>query len=262
MAKKTKETTAEEKLRSLYDLQIIDSRIDRIREVRGELPLEVEDLEAEISGLDIRLAKITDEIDDYKRLIAERKNAIEESKALITKYEEQQNKVRNNREFDSLTKEIEFQNLEIELSDKRIKEYKFKIESKEEIFVESKKFLDERKEVLANKKAELETISSETRKEEDILIEESEKSEELVDPRLLRAYKRIRGSAKNGLAVVPVERGASAGSFIQIPPQVQIDIAARKKVIIDEHSGRILVDSELALEEEDKMNKKIAKLLK
>jgi uncharacterized protein len=262
MAKKTKETTAEEKLRSLYDLQIIDSRIDRIREVRGELPLEVEDLEAEISGLDIRLAKITDEIDDFKRLISERKNAIEESKSLIKKYEEQQNKVRNNREFDSLTKEIEFQNLEIELSDKRIKEYKFKIESKEEVFVESKAFLDERKEVLANKKSELETISSETRKEEDILMEESEKSEELVDSRLLRAYKRIRGSAKNGLAVVPVERGASAGSFIQIPPQVQIDIAARKKVIIDEHSGRILVDSELALEEEDKMNKKIAKLLK
>lgn len=262
MAKKTKETTAEEKLRSLYDLQIIDSRIDRIREVRGELPLEVEDLEAEISGLDIRLTKITDEIDDFKRLISERKNAIEESKSLIKKYEEQQNKVRNNREFDSLTKEIEFQNLEMELSDKRIKEYKFKIESKEEVFVESKAFLDERKEVLANKKSELETISSETRKEEDILMEESQKSEELVDTRLLRAYKRIRGSAKNGLAVVPVERGASAGSFIQIPPQVQIDIAARKKVIIDEHSGRILVDSELAIEEEDKMNKKIAKLLK
>lgn len=262
MAKKTKETTAEEKLRSLYDLQIIDSRIDRIREVRGELPLEVEDLEAEISGLDVRLTKITDEIDDFKRLISERKNAIEESKSLIKKYEEQQNKVRNNREFDSLTKEIEFQNLEMELSDKRIKEYKFKIESKEEVFVESKAFLDERKEVLANKKSELETISSETRKEEDILMEESQKSEDLVDTRLLRAYKRIRGSAKNGLAVVPVERGASAGSFIQIPPQVQIDIAARKKVIIDEHSGRILVDSELAIEEEDKMNKKIAKLLK
>ncbi len=213
MAKKTKETTAEEKLRSLYDLQIIDSRIDRIREVRGELPLEVEDLEAEISGLDIRLAKITDEIDDFKRLISERKNAIEESKALIKKYEEQQNKVRNNREFDSLTKEIEFQNLEMELSDKRIKEYKFKIESKEEVFVESKKFLDERKEVLANKKSELETISSETRKEEDILMEESEKSEELVDSRLLRAYKRIRGSAKNGLAVVPVERGCFSRVF-------------------------------------------------
>ena len=262
MAKKNKETSAEEKLRLLYDLQIIDSRIDRIREVRGELPLEVEDLEAEISGLDMRLEKITDEIDDFKRQINERKSGMEESKALIKKYEEQQNKVRNNREFDSLTKEIEFQNLEIELSEKRIKEYKFKIESKEVTFTESKAVLDERKEVLANKKAELETISSETRKEEVILVEESENSSNLVDPRLLRAYKRIRSSAKNGLAVVPVERGASAGSFIQIPPQVQIDIAARRKVIIDEHSGRILVDSELAIEEIEKMDKKIAKLLK
>jgi predicted nucleic acid-binding Zn-ribbon protein len=262
MAKKIKETSAEEKLRLLYDLQIIDSKIDRIREVRGELPLEVEDLEAEISGLDLRLEKITDEIDDLKRQINERKSGIEESKALIAKYTEQQNKVRNNREFDSITKEIEFQNLEIELSDKRIKEFRYKIESKEAIFAESKLVLDERKEVLANKKAELESISSETRKEEDILVEESENSAQLVDPRLLRAYKRIRSSAKNGLAVVPVERGASAGSFIQIPPQVQIDIAARKKVIIDEHSGRILVDSELAIEEVDKMEKKIAKLLK
>lgn len=262
MAKKTKEVSAEEKLRSLYDLQIIDSRIDRIREVRGELPLEVEDLEAEIGGLDLRLEKITDEIDDFKRMINERKSGIEDSKALIKKYEEQQGKVRNNREFDSITKEIEFQNLEIELSDKRIKEYKYKIESKDVVFTESKAVLDERKEVLANKKSELETISSETRKEEDILVEISEKSSSDVDPRLLRAYKRIRGSAKNGLAVVPVERGASAGSFIQIPPQVQIDIAARKKVIIDEHSGRILVDSELATEEIEKMEKKIAKLLK
>jgi len=136
------------------------------------------------------------------------------------------------------------------------------MERKEVVLAKSKTILDERKEVLANKKSELETISSEARKEEDILVEVSEKSANDVDPRLLRAYKRIRGSAKNGLAVVPVERGASAGSFIQIPPQVQIDIAARKKVIIDEHSGRILVDSELALEEIEKMEKKIAKLLK
>lgn len=262
MAKRKKEATAEEKLRVLYDLQIVDSRIDRIREVRGELPLEVEDLEAEISGLDLRLEKITEEIDDLKKQIAEKKNTIEEAKTLISKYEEQQNKVRNNREYDAISKEIEFQNLEIQLSDKRIKEFKFKIESKEEIFNESKAKLDEKKETLAAKKAELESIASETRKEEDILLEVSEKTSEDVDPRLLRAYKRIREAAKNGLAVVPVDRGASAGSFIQIPPQVQIDIAARKKVIFDEHSGRILVDAELANEEQERMEKEIEKLLK
>ncbi|CAG5083540.1 zinc ribbon domain-containing protein [Parvicella tangerina] len=262
MAKRKKEATAEEKLRLLYDLQIVDSRIDRIREVRGELPLEVEDLEAEISGLDLRLEKITEEIDDLKRQIAEKKNTIEEAKSLISKYEEQQNKVRNNREYDAISKEIEFQNLEIQLSEKRIKEFKFKIESKEEVFNESKERLDEKKETLNEKKAELESIASETRKEEDILLEVSEKTAENVDPRLLRAYKRIREAAKNGLAVVPVDRGASAGSFIQIPPQVQIDIAARKKVIFDEHSGRILVDAELADEEQEKMMKEIEKLVK
>ena len=261
MAKK-KETTPEEKLRALYALQIIDSRIDKIREVRGELPLEVENLEDEIAGLDQRLEKINDEIDELKREIADKNNAIEESKILIKKYEEQQNKVRNNREFDSLNKEIEFQNLEIELANKRIKEFKFKIESKEEIFTENKAVIDEKKETLKVKKAELEEISSETRREEEILQEHSEKAAKKVDDRLLRSYKRIRGAAKNGLAVVPVERGASAGSFIRIPPQAQIDIAARKKVIFDEHSGRILVDAELANEETEKMNKAIAKLLK
>lgn len=262
MAKKIKETSAEEKLRSLYDLQIVDSRIDRIREVRGELPLEVEDLEAEISGLDLRLEKITEEIDDLKKQIAEKKNTIEEAKGLIAKYEEQQKKVRNNREYDAISKEIEFQNLEIQLSDKRIKEFKFKIESKDEVFNESKGKLDQKKETLKDKKAELESIASETRKEEELLLKISEETSETVDTRLLRAYKRIREAAKNGLAVVPVERGASGGSFIQIPPQVQIDIATRKKVIFDEHSGRILVDAELANEEQDKMSRMIDKMLK
>lgn len=262
MAKKAKETTAEEKLRSLFCLQIIDSRIDKLREVRGELPLEVEDLENEISGLDTRLGKINDEIDELKAQIADKKNAIEESKSGIKKYEEQQNKVRNNREFDALTKEIEFQRLEIELADKRIKEYKFKIESKEEVFAESKKVIDEKKDVLSVKNAELEEITAETRKEEEVLLSQSEKASKSVDDRLLRAYQRIRSSAKNGLAVVPLERGASGGSFIKIPPQVQIDIAARKKVIFDEHSGRILVDAELATEESERMGKSLTKLLK
>jgi len=261
MAKK-KESTPEEKLRALFDLQIIDSKIDKIREVRGELPLEVEDLEDEIAGLDMRLEKINDEIDDLKKQIMDRKTSIEESKMTIKKYEEQQNKVRNNREYDSLTKEIEFQNLEIELSEKRIKEANFKISGKDEVFTSSKDVIDEKKETLAIKNAELEEISSETRKEEEILAAESEKLSKAVDDRLLRSYKRIRGAAINGLAVVPVERGASAGSFIQIPPQAQIDIASRKKVIVDEHSGRILVDSELAEEETAKMEKRIKRILK
>jgi predicted nucleic acid-binding Zn-ribbon protein len=262
MAKTVKEQSAEEKLRALYCLQIIDSKIDKIREVRGELPLEVQDLEDEISGLNLRLDKINDEIEEMKRSMNERKNSIEESKSLIKKYEEQQKNVRNNREYDSITKEIEFQTLEIELSEKRIKEFKFKIDSKLEIFESSKNIIDDKKSILVAKQKELEDITSETRKEEDVLNTESEKAASNVEDRLLRMYRRIRGGAKNGLAVVPVERGAAGGSFIQIPPQAQIDIAARKKVIVDEHSGRILVDAVLAQEEADRINKVLNKLMK
>jgi predicted nucleic acid-binding Zn-ribbon protein len=262
MAKTVKEQSAEEKLRALYCLQIIDSKIDKIREVRGELPLEVQDLEDEISGLTLRLDKINDDIEEMKRALNERKNSIEESKALIKKYEEQQKNVRNNREYDSITKEIEFQNLEIELSEKRIKEFKFKIDSKLELFETSKNIIDDKKSILVAKQKELDEITSETRKEEDILNSESEKAAANVEDRLLRMYRRIRGGAKNGLAVVPVERGAAGGSFIQIPPQAQIDIAARKKVIVDEHSGRILVDADLAQEEADRINKVLNKLMK
>ncbi len=262
MAKTVKEQSAEEKLRALYCLQIIDSKIDKIREVRGELPLEVQDLEDEISGLTLRLDKINDDIEEMKRALNERKNSIEESKALIKKYEEQQKNVRNNREYDSITKEIEFQNLEIELSEKRIKEFKFKIDSKLELFETSKNIIDDKKSILVAKQKELDEITSETRKEEDILNAESEKAASNVEDRLLRMYRRIRGGAKNGLAVVPVERGAAGGSFIQIPPQAQIDIAARKKVIVDEHSGRILVDADLAQEEADRINKVLNKLMK
>lgn len=262
MAKTVKEQSAEEKLRALYCLQIIDSKIDKIREVRGELPLEVQDLEDEISGLTLRLDKINDEIEEMKRSLNERKNSIEESKSLIKKYEEQQKNVRNNREYDSITKEIEFQNLEIELSEKKIKEFKFKIDSKLELFESSKNIIDDKKSILVAKQKELDEITNETRKEEDVLNSESEKAASNVDDRLLRMYRRIRGGAKNGLAVVPVERGAAGGSFIQIPPQAQIDIAARKKVIIDEHSGRILVDANLAQEEADRINKVLNKLMK
>jgi uncharacterized protein len=262
MAKTVKEQTAEEKLRALYCLQIIDSKIDKIREVRGELPLEVQDLEDEISGLTIRLDKINEEIEELKSSLNDRKNAIEESKSLIKKYEDQQKNVRNNREYDSLTKEVEFQQLEIQLSDKRIKEAKFKIDSKLEAFENLQSIINDKTSILDAKNAELEEITAETKKEEDILVVESEKAAQNVEDRLLRMYRRIRGGAKNGLAVVPVERGAAGGSFIQIPPQAQIDIAARKKVIVDEHSGRILVDAALAQEEAERVLKNLSKLLK
>lgn len=261
MAKK-KDSTAEQKLRALYNLQIIDSRIDKIRQIHGELPLEVQDLEDELEGLNMRMAKVEEEVSDLNLQINEKKNVIEESKAGIKKYEEQQKKVRNNREYDSLTKEIEYQGLEIELAEKRINEYKVRIDSKKELSEEGKAELDDKQKALEAKKKDLAEISAETEKEETLLKEKSQEASSSVDERLLKAYTRIRNSAKNGLAVVPVERGASGGSFIKIPPQRQLDIAARKKIIIDEHSGRILVDAELAQEETDKMEKMLAKLLK
>lgn len=262
MAKKKKDSTPEEKLRALYDLQIIDSKIDRIRQIHGELPLEVEDLEAELEGLNTRIEKMEEEIADVNLQINEKKNVIEEAKAGIKKYEEQQNKVRNNREYDSLSKEIEYQGLEIELAEKRIREFKAKIDSKQEILEQSKGSLSDRQAALDEKRNDLSEVTAETEKEEKILSSESEKASEIVDERLLKAYKRIRSATNNGLAVVPVERGASGGSFIKIPPQRQMDIASRKKIIVDEHSGRILVDAELAIEQTEKMEKMIAKLLK
>jgi predicted nucleic acid-binding Zn-ribbon protein len=261
MAKK-KESTAEQKLRALYNLQIIDSRIDKIRQVHGELPLEVQDLEDELEGMNLRLSKVEEEISDLNLQINEKKNVIEESKAGVAKYVEQQKKVRNNREYDSLTKEIEYQGLEVELAEKRINEYKARIASKKELLETSISELEDKKGALDAKKNDLAEIEAETAKEESLLREKSKEASAGVEERLLKAYTRIRNAAKNGLAVVPVERGASGGSYIKIPPQRQLDIAARKKIIIDEHSGRILVDLELANEETVKMEKMLAKLLK
>lgn len=252
MAKKT-EVTVEEKLRTLYDLQLIDSRIDEIRNVRGELPLEVEDLEDEVEGLKTRLEKLNGNLDDINTDIANKKNLIEEAKSLIKKYSEQQKNVRNNREFNSLSKEIEYQELEIQLAEKHIKEFKVLIEQKKEVIAQTKERLGERESHLKHKKDELNDILAETEKEEKALIGKSEEYEGRIEDRLLKAYKRIRTSVKNGLAVVPIERGASGGSFFTIPPQVQMEIASRKKIIIDEHSGRILVDPALADEEKEKM---------
>lgn len=255
-----KEITVEEKLRALYDLQLIDSHIDEIRNIRGELPLEVQDLEDEVAGMNTRLDKLKSDLEVIENEIKEKKNSIEESKALIKKYTTQQDNVRNNREYNSLSKEIEFQELEIQLSEKHIKEFKAQIEQKNVVIDETKGRVGEREEHLKHKQGELDEILAETEKEEKALIKESEKFEKQIEDRLIKAYKRIRGNVKNGLAVVAVERGASGGSFFTIPPQVQMEIASRKKIITDEHSGRILVDPELAQEESDRMESFFAKL--
>ena len=258
----TKELTVEEKLRALYDLQLIDKRIDEIRNVRGELPLEVEDLEDEIAGLETRIANLNNDVDEMEKEIANRKLQMRDSLEKIKKYEEQQKNVRNNREFDAISKEIEFQQLEIQLAEKRSKEFEAKIISKKEVIAQSDERLVERKNHLEFKRAELDGILAETQKEEELLQAKSEELRKDVEERLIKAYDRIRNSTRNGLAVVSIERGASAGSFFVIPPQRQLEIAQRKKIITDEHSGRILVDPILAAEEEEKMTQMIQGWLK
>jgi len=248
-----KELSVEDKLRALYDLQLIDSRIDEIRNVRGELPLEVEDLEDEVAGLTTRLDKLKSDLESIQDQIKDKKNAIDEHHAAIKKYTEQQKNVRNNREFNSLSKEIEFQELEIQLAEKHIKEMKASIEHKKEVIAQSEEKLEAKSTHLKHKKSELDAIMAETEKEENFLMQKSAEYEAMIEDRLIAAYKRIRTSVRNGLAVVSIERGASAGSFFTIPPQTQMEIAARKKIITDEHSGRILVDSTLADEEREKM---------
>jgi predicted nucleic acid-binding Zn-ribbon protein len=255
----TKELSVEDKLRAIYDLQLIDSRIDEIRNVRGELPLEVEDLEDEVAGLSTRSEKLKSELEVIEDLIKSKKSGIDEHKEAIKKYTKQQETVRNNREFNSLTKEVEFQELEIQLAEKQMKEMKASIEHKKDTIAQSKERLETKSNHLKHKKLELDAIMSETAKEEEFLTEKSAEYQNLIEERLLAAYTRIRTSVRNGLAVVSIERGASAGSFFTIPPQTQVEIASRKKIIIDEHSGRILVDSILAEEEKEKMEKLFSK---
>lgn len=259
MAKKeqviAKEVSVEDKLRALFDLQQIDSKIDKIRTIRGELPLEVEDLEDEIAGLKTRLDKLKSEAKGFEEEIAARKQQIKDSQSLIKKYEQQQMNVRNNREFDSLSKEIEFQTLEIQLAEKKIKEAQFRIEDKKRAAEEISDKVDDRSQDLDHKKGELEAIVSETQKEEDLLTEKSTEYAGYIENRLLNAYNRLRSNAANGLAVVSIERDACGGCFANIPPQRQLDIAQRKKIIVCEYCGRILADQVLASEEEDKMNK-------
>jgi len=256
----TKELSVEEKLRAIYALQLIDSKIDEIRNVRGELPLEVEDLEDEVAGLSKRLEKLNEDLNVIDHQAKEKKNNIDDFKASIKKYTEQQKNVRNNREFNSLSKEIEFQELEIQLAEKHIKEMKVTLENKKEIVAQTKEKLEGKQNHLKHKKAELSDIMAETEKDENFLIEKSNEFRGKIEERLLAAYDRIRNSVINGLAVVSIERGASAGSFFTIPPQTQMEIAGRKKILTDEHSGRILVDSVLADEEREKMEKIFAKM--
>jgi predicted nucleic acid-binding Zn-ribbon protein len=252
---KKKETSVEQKLRALYDLQLVDSRIDEIKNMRGELPLEVQDLEDEVAGLSTRLEKMEASIEEIDVSIKSKKLFITETEDRIKKYKKQQEKVRNNREYDALSKEIEYQELEIELAEKHIREFYAQTEHKKETLEETKSTLDDKKVHLDHKKTELSDILKDTEKEEKALAEESKNIKSNIEDRLVKAYTRIRNNVKNGLAVVTIERGASGGSFFTIPPQVQVEIAARRKILTDEHSGRILVDQELAREEEERMHK-------
>lgn len=253
MTKTAIEMSVEDKLRALYDLQLIDSKIDELNNLRGELPLEVRDLENEVSGLTARVEKLNTDLVAFEHNIAERKNNIANHQDLKKKYIEQQKNIRNNREYNSLAKEIEFQDLEIQAEEKKIKEIRAQIEFITLKIAESEELLVKKKSHYEHINSQLESIMAETQKEEDALRQMSEAYAAKIDERLLKAYHKIRGSVRNGLAIVAIERGASAGSFFTIPPQTQVEIATRKKIIIDEHSGRLLVDNVLAQEEREKM---------
>lgn len=243
------EQTVEQKLQALYDLQTIHTKIDRIRQVRGELPMEVSDLEDEVAGLETRIQKIKGELDDLEDAIVTRKNMIKEAQAAIKKYDTQLKDVKNNREYDAISKEIEIQGLEIQVCEKKIKEHGFEINSKTEVYEKALADLEERKNDLQAKKDELANITAETQKEEDELFARAHEAETHIEERLLIAYNRLRQNSKNGLAVVTIQRDSCSGCFNQIPPQRQLDIRQRKKIIVCEHCGRILVDEAFAQSE-------------
>ena len=244
------EQTVEQKLKALYELQTIHTKIDKIRQVRGELPMEVADLEDDVEGLETRIQKIKSELDDLEDDIVTRKNLIKEAQSNIKKYETQLNEVKNNREYEAISKEIEIQGLDIQVSEKKIKVYGYEITTKTGIYEKALADLEGRRADLDAKKAELGTITSETEKEENELNSEADKASKNIEERLLIAYNRLRGNAKNGLAVVTIQRDSCSGCFNQIPPQRQSDIRQRKKIIVCEHCGRILVDEQMALEAE------------
>lgn len=244
------EASTEEKLKGLFSVQLIDSKIDRIRIIRGELPLEVQDLEDVVAGLETRLANYTEETASLEAQVLEKKNASKEHTANIKKYEAQQSKVRNNREYDAITKEIEFQNLEIQLCEKRTKEFKALIAGKKDFLENAEKELNDKKKDLKVKKSELDEIIAETQKEEEELTKKSKDLLKLIETRLQKAYTRIRANSNNGLGVVPVERDACGGCFNKIPPQRQLDIRMHKKIIVCEHCGRVLVAGDILTDEQ------------
>jgi predicted nucleic acid-binding Zn-ribbon protein len=247
MAKKDPmEMPVEERLKTLYQLQTTLSSIDEKRALRGELPLEVQDLEDEIEGLTTRIENINAEIKEYESAISMKKGDIETAKASVERYKAQLNEVKNNREYDTLSKEIEFQSLEIELCYKKIKEAQYRIEDKKQELAENREIMDDRQQALEVKRSELDEIMQETREEEDKLKAKVKDLEAKIEPRLLTSFKRIRKNARNGLGIVYVQRDACGGCFNKIPPQRQLDIKMHKKVIVCEYCGRIMIDPELA----------------
>ena len=261
MAKKDPtDLTVEEKLETLYKLQTTLSAIDEKRALRGELPLEVQDLEDEIAGLTTRVEKIKDEIEDFQQAVTQKKAEIAAAQISVKKYNEQLDDVQNNREYDTLKKEIEFQTLEIELCNKKIREAATKVEERKSDLKRAEEQIDDRKQALEEKKNELDEIIEETRAEEERLRDKAKDLEMKVEPRLLTSFKRIGKNARNGLGIVYVQRDACGGCFNKIPPQRQLDIKMHKKIIVCEYCGRIMIDPELAgvktVAEEDKPKRK------
>ena len=246
MAKKETEISVEDKLKNLYELQVTLSAIDEKRALRGELPLEVQDLEDEIAGLKTRVEHIEADINDYQQAVAQKRYEIQDAEESVERYKRQLDEVRNNREYDTLTKEIEFQSLEIELCNKKIKEANVKVEDKKRELARTNDLIVDRQQALVEKQNELEEIMQETRVDEQELKEKAEELETKIEPRLLSSFKRIRKNARNGLGIVYVQRDACGGCFNKIPPQRQLDIKMHKKVIVCEYCGRIMIDPELA----------------
>lgn len=247
MAKKDPtDLSVEEKLKALYQLQTTLSGIDEKRALRGELPLEVQDLEDEIAGLNTRVEKIKTDIDEFKKAVAQKKTDITSAEASVERYKKQLDEVKNNREYDTLTKEIEFQSLEIELCNKKIKEALLKVEEKNADLAKADELIKDRTAALKEKKEELDEIMQETRDEEEKLKNKASELEVTIEPRLLSSFKRIRKNSRNGLGIVYVQRDACGGCFNKIPPQRQLDIKMHKKIIVCEYCGRIMIDPELA----------------
>ena len=246
MAKKESEISVEEKLSTLYQLQTTLSSIDEKRALRGELPLEVQDLEDEIAGLKTRIEKIENDINDFQQAVVQKQAEIQEAEESVERYKKQLDEVRNNREYDTLTKEIEFQSLEIELCNKKIREANVKVEDKKRELARTNDLVSDRQQALEEKKNELDEIMMETREEEQVLKAKAEELETKIEPRLLSSFKRIRKNARNGLGIVYVQRDACGGCFNKIPPQRQLDIKMHKKIIVCEYCGRIMIDPELA----------------